>query len=245
MAWNKNSIRAEVQRRGSNLTAIATAAGIDPSACRSALVRRHLAGERAIAEFLGLQPEALWPTRYSKPSPLECARRALNGATQNSPISDQGEAAGGLGERIMASGLDLLKEQSLDALLFAELVAMAFEAAESASVTVLPWTLGHLAAQHFGQIVASTDDPKERRAMLKLVSVQMRREIHHQAIPAPGVDQPECGGPAGSWDDPGMDGLEVRLRAVLVASGVAPADQSSILHALASDTERAAAEASN
>lgn len=145
----------------------------------------------------------------------------------------------------MGSGLDLLKEQSLDALLFAELVAMAFEAAESASVTVLPWTLGHLAAQHFGQIVASTDDPKERRAMLKLVSVQMRREIHHQAIPAPGVDQPEFGGRAGSWDDPGMDGLEVRLRAVLVASGVAPADQSSILHALASNTDCAAGGASN
>ncbi len=50
---------------------------------------------------------------------------------------------------------------------------------------------------------------------------------------------PEGGGPA-SWGDPGMDGLEARLRAVLAASGVAPADQSSVLHALASGADRAA-----
>lgn len=55
---------------------------------------------------------------------------------------------------------------------------------------------------------------------------------------------PEGGGPA-SWGDPGMDGLEARLRAALAASGVAPADQSSILHALASDADRAASEASS
>lgn len=55
---------------------------------------------------------------------------------------------------------------------------------------------------------------------------------------------PEHGAP-GAWGDPRMDGLEVRLREVLAASGVAPADQSSILHALASDTDRAASEASN
>lgn len=93
--WDRHAIKAEVHRRGTTLTAIANAASLDPSACRSALVRRHIAGEQALAEFLGLPPEAIWPERYAKPSPW--AKRILadrESASQNvHATSDRGVAA--------------------------------------------------------------------------------------------------------------------------------------------------------
>lgn len=95
VVWDRHAIRAEVHRRETTLTAIALAAGLDQSACRSALVRRHLAGERALADFLGIAPEKIWPERYAKPSPW--AKRILEGrsaASQNeNPSVDMGAAA--------------------------------------------------------------------------------------------------------------------------------------------------------
>ncbi len=82
--WDKHAITAEVRRRGSTLTEIAIKAGLHPSACRTAVVRRHIAGERAIADFLGVAPEVLWPKRYTTPSPW--AKRILaerESASQN------------------------------------------------------------------------------------------------------------------------------------------------------------------
>ena len=93
--WDRHAIKAEVHRRETTLTAIALAAGLDPSACRSALVRRHIAGEQALADFLGVRPEKIWPDRYAKPSPW--AKRILAGqdsASQNvRTASDRGVAA--------------------------------------------------------------------------------------------------------------------------------------------------------
>lgn len=84
IAWDKHAIRAEVTRRGATLTGIALEAGLSEGACRQALSRRHIAGEKALAKFLGVRPEALWPERYAKPSPW--AKRILDGhaaASQN------------------------------------------------------------------------------------------------------------------------------------------------------------------
>ena len=81
VVWDKHAIRAEVTRRGGTLTGIALAFGLNEGACRQALTRRHLAGEKAIAQFLSVKPETLWPERYSKPSPW--AKRKL--AALNSP----------------------------------------------------------------------------------------------------------------------------------------------------------------
>ncbi len=93
--WDRHTIKAEVHRRGSNLRAIALAAGLDPSACSAALMRRHIAGQHALARYLGVSPEELWPERY-KPSSL-WAKRSLDrwrAASQNdSAAADMGAAA--------------------------------------------------------------------------------------------------------------------------------------------------------
>lgn len=78
VGMDRHEIKAEVHRRGTTLGALARAAGIDESACRSALIRRHLAGEQAIAQFLGCNAEDIWPERYAKPSPW--AKRKLEKA---------------------------------------------------------------------------------------------------------------------------------------------------------------------
>lgn len=95
VVWDRHAIKAEVHRRGSTLTAIALAAGLDASACRSALVRRHIAGEQVLATFLGVRPERIWPERYAKPSPW--AKRILaehDSASQNvRPSADPAVAA--------------------------------------------------------------------------------------------------------------------------------------------------------
>ena len=60
-------IRAEVQKKGSNLTQIALAAGLSESACRIALLyARAPAGDRAISEFLKIPLNELWPHRYDE-----------------------------------------------------------------------------------------------------------------------------------------------------------------------------------
>ncbi|MFT4098795.1 MAG: helix-turn-helix domain-containing protein [Rhodoblastus sp.] len=62
--WDRYAIRAELSRRGLTLTGLAIAAGIEPSACRTALLRPNSDGEKAIAKALGQMPETLWPDRY-------------------------------------------------------------------------------------------------------------------------------------------------------------------------------------
>lgn len=95
VVWDRHAIRAEVHRRGTTLRAIALAANLHYTACSSALIRRHLAGEKALADFLGLAPEVVWPERYAKPSPW--AKRILESrgaASQNDGTTpDMGVAA--------------------------------------------------------------------------------------------------------------------------------------------------------
>lgn len=62
--WNRHEIKAEVTRRRSTLTRVATDAGLEPSACRVALCRRNIKGELALASFLGVDVSVLWPERF-------------------------------------------------------------------------------------------------------------------------------------------------------------------------------------
>lgn len=95
VVWDKHAIRAEVARRGGTLTGIALGAGLEQSACRTALLRRNLAGEKALADFLGIRPEKLWPDRYDKPSPWAKRKLAqLDSPNQNGGSGlDMGAAA--------------------------------------------------------------------------------------------------------------------------------------------------------
>ncbi|MFG1409475.1 helix-turn-helix domain-containing protein [Xanthobacter sp. VTT E-85241] len=95
VVWDRHAIKAEVHRRGTTLTAIAVNAGIEESACRSALLRRSHAGEKALADFLGVQPQIIWPERYCKPSPwAQRSRSKGKMASQNDGhATDMGAAA--------------------------------------------------------------------------------------------------------------------------------------------------------
>lgn len=72
--WDRFAIRAEIHRRGSTLTKIAKNYGLSDAACRKALVTPFPAGERAIAKYLRLPIEVVFPDRYDeagrrRPSP--------------------------------------------------------------------------------------------------------------------------------------------------------------------------------
>ncbi len=66
--WDKHAILAEVHRRGKTLVQLCRDAGIEESSCKVALHRPHKAGERAIADFLGVDVANLWPERYCDPT---------------------------------------------------------------------------------------------------------------------------------------------------------------------------------
>lgn len=63
--WDRSRIKAAVVRRGSSLRQVALNAGLSESAARMALYwHRCPAGEKAIADFLGVKPTDIWPERF-------------------------------------------------------------------------------------------------------------------------------------------------------------------------------------
>ncbi|WP_279480322.1 helix-turn-helix domain-containing protein [Aureimonas sp. SK2] len=66
-AWDRFRIKAEVQRRGSTLTEIATKAGIAESSCRMALTGGSRKGAQALSKFLGVPLTVLFPGLYLRP----------------------------------------------------------------------------------------------------------------------------------------------------------------------------------
>lgn len=64
--WHPEDIKAEVRKKGTTLSRLATDHGRHESLCRAALLRSSPVGERLIADFLNVPPEQLWPTRYAE-----------------------------------------------------------------------------------------------------------------------------------------------------------------------------------
>ncbi len=63
--WDRHAIMAEVRRRGETLRSISLRAGLTHTACACTLSgRRWPRAERALAEFLGVPVERLFPDRY-------------------------------------------------------------------------------------------------------------------------------------------------------------------------------------
>lgn len=61
---NARRIRGMLLAKGLRLTDVAASTGLRYSALKGALRDPYEAGERAIAEALGVKPEKLWPERY-------------------------------------------------------------------------------------------------------------------------------------------------------------------------------------
>lgn len=65
--WNPEDIKAAVRKRGVSMAALAEANGVSPQILSLAL--RATISERAeniIADFIGMPPGKIWPTRYDR-----------------------------------------------------------------------------------------------------------------------------------------------------------------------------------
>ncbi|MEW5687195.1 MAG: helix-turn-helix domain-containing protein [Pseudomonadota bacterium] len=66
--WHPELIKAEVRMRGESLTSLARLNRLQEDACRDALRTRRPKAEAAIAKFIGVPVEELWPDRYATSS---------------------------------------------------------------------------------------------------------------------------------------------------------------------------------
>lgn len=62
--WHKEDIKAAVRKRGITLRELSLRAGFCDAATRQALKKSWPDAEKAIADFLGVTPQTIWPSRY-------------------------------------------------------------------------------------------------------------------------------------------------------------------------------------
>lgn len=62
--WHRETIKAEIRKTGTTLSALAERHGYEESAVRVALGRPWPAVEKIVADLLGRHPKAIWPSRY-------------------------------------------------------------------------------------------------------------------------------------------------------------------------------------
>lgn len=65
--WHPEDIKAAIRKRGTTLAKLAKTAGVSKQLVSTALERRaseHV--DDVIADFLGLKPHQIWPSRYNK-----------------------------------------------------------------------------------------------------------------------------------------------------------------------------------
>jgi len=62
--WHPEQIKAAIRMRGTTLTALALSAGYRESAVIRTLRHCWPAVEQIIAQFLGVHPQDIWPSRY-------------------------------------------------------------------------------------------------------------------------------------------------------------------------------------
>ncbi len=83
-AWTPETIRQAVYGQGFTLSGLAVAHSLNKKACLHALNRRHIPGEKAIADCLGVPLFELWPDRWA-PSGSRIDHRVLPPKT--TPVS--------------------------------------------------------------------------------------------------------------------------------------------------------------
>ncbi len=86
--WDAPGILAAVKRKGTNLTALATEAGLHGSACRTSLIRPFPEADKLISKCLGVPLQELWPDRYY-PDGSRKDRRTIRYRAQHSRNRDE------------------------------------------------------------------------------------------------------------------------------------------------------------
>lgn len=62
--WHSVDVIAVLKKKGTSLAALSRNHGLSSSTLANTLVRKWPKGERIIAEYLGLDPSVIWPSRY-------------------------------------------------------------------------------------------------------------------------------------------------------------------------------------
>ncbi|MFV0448657.1 MAG: helix-turn-helix domain-containing protein [Vibrio sp.] len=62
--WHQADIKAELEKRGTNLSKLSRAAGLAECTLRNVFRMRYPKAQKIIAEAIGVAPEVIWPTRY-------------------------------------------------------------------------------------------------------------------------------------------------------------------------------------
>ena len=57
-------IVAMIKEKGKTLSQLSIEAGLHPRTLGNVLDRKYPKGEKIIADFVGMKPEEVWPTRY-------------------------------------------------------------------------------------------------------------------------------------------------------------------------------------
>lgn len=91
--WDNPGIKAELERRGTNLTKLALESGLHESACRRALCSSNLAGAMAIANALGVTVQEIWPGRYIRRRRNPATGSGLDASPKYVGRPDRGVAA--------------------------------------------------------------------------------------------------------------------------------------------------------
>lgn len=100
--WTKARIKCALEERGMTLTGLAELKGIAPSMMRQVWSRPIRPAERALAEYLGVPVQELFPDRYpirksrilsAKNAELIARAKAARAADKSAPAADSREAA--------------------------------------------------------------------------------------------------------------------------------------------------------
>jgi Ner family transcriptional regulator len=62
--WHSEDVKAAIRKKGETLTSLSRRNGLCDSYLRVALIRPSRRAESIIANFIGEEPETIWPARY-------------------------------------------------------------------------------------------------------------------------------------------------------------------------------------
>lgn len=69
--WHKEDIKAEVRKKGTTMSELARANGYNPRTFSNVFNLKYPKVQRIIAEYLGHNPEEIWPSRYQEPTKIQ------------------------------------------------------------------------------------------------------------------------------------------------------------------------------
>ncbi|KMJ45150.1 transcriptional regulator [Xenorhabdus khoisanae] len=80
--WHQADIIAELRKRGTTLAAVSREAGLSSSTLANALSREWPKGEWIIANYLGIHPSEIWPSRYFDKNGQPIERKPRNNSQE-------------------------------------------------------------------------------------------------------------------------------------------------------------------